>query len=225
MELLAPAGNWDAFLAAMKNGADAVYLGGKNYNARQSAENFDLEQINRAVEYAHLRDKKVYITVNTLLDNSELAGVLDYFHDLQQRHVDAIIVQDIGLITVSKKVLPELQLHASTQMTIHNSEGVAFFRDQGFKRIVLARELSASDIRSIHEEVDNIELEVFVHGAICYCYSGQCLFSSMVGGRSGNRGRCAQPCRLAYELNSQSGQINLTITGLENICLALRIYA
>lgn len=209
MELLAPAGNWDAFLAAMKNGADAVYLGGKSYSARQSAENFDQEQIARAVEYAHLRDKKVYLTVNTLLDNSEFAGALDYLYDLQKLHVDAVIVQDIGLVAASQKLLPELRLHASTQMTIHNSEGVAFGRDQGFKRIVLARELSAGDIRIIRDEVDNIELEVFVHGALCYCYSGQCLFSSMVGGRSGNRGHCAQPCRLAYELNRPSGKVSL----------------
>ena len=209
MELLAPAGNWDAFLAAMKNGADAVYLGGKSYSARQSAENFDQEQIARAVEYAHLRDKKVYLTVNTLLDNSEFAGALDYLYDLHKLHVDAVIVQDIGLVAASQKLLPELRLHASTQMTIHNSEGVAFGRDQGFKRIVLARELSAGDIRSIRNDVENIEIEVFVHGALCYCYSGQCLFSSMVGGRSGNRGRCAQPCRLAYELNRPSGKVSL----------------
>ncbi|HNX92076.1 MAG TPA: U32 family peptidase [Syntrophomonas sp.] len=207
MELLAPAGNWEAFLAAMKNGADAVYMGGKNYSARQSADNFDLEQVARAVEYAHVRSKKVYMTVNTLIDNDEFSEALDYLFNLSKLQVDAIIIQDIGLAAASRKVLPELRLHASTQMTIHNGDGAAFIRDLGFKRIVLARELSSHDISSITKEVDHIELEVFVHGAICYCYSGQCLFSSMVGGRSGNRGRCAQPCRMVYQLKSRSGRV------------------
>ncbi|NLV22086.1 MAG: U32 family peptidase [Syntrophomonadaceae bacterium] len=208
MELLAPAGNWEAFLAAMKNGADAVYMGGKNYSARQSAENFDLEQIGRAVEYAHVRAKKVYMTVNTLIDNDEFTGALDYLYNLSELQVDAVIVQDIGLAAACRKLLPELRLHASTQMTIHNSDGAALIRDLGFKRIVLARELSVDDIHSICHEVDRMEFEVFVHGAICYCYSGQCLFSSMVGGRSGNRGRCAQPCRMAYQLQSRSGKFD-----------------
>ncbi len=212
MELLAPAGNWEAFLAAMKNGADAVYLGGKSYSARQSAENFDLDQIAAAVNYAHLRDKKVYVTVNTLIDNGEFAGVLDYLYELQQRDVDAIIVQDIGLVTACRRVLPRLRLHASTQMTVHNPDGVAFLKEQGLKRMVLARELSKLDIKAIHEQEVNTELEVFVHGALCYSYSGQCLFSSMVGGRSGNRGRCAQPCRLAYDLKNRSGQPGLDPT-------------
>lgn len=206
MELLAPAGNWDAFLAAMKNGADAVYLGGKSYSARQSADNFDLEHLEEAVNYAHLRNRKVYVTVNTLIDNGEFSGALDYLYELQQRQVDAVIVQDIGLATASRQVLPGLRLHASTQMTVHNADGVAFCREQGIKRVVLARELSRTDIKLIHEQVEDAELEVFVHGALCYSYSGQCLFSSMVGGRSGNRGRCAQPCRLAYELVNHSGQ-------------------
>lgn len=206
MELLAPAGNWEAFLAAIKNGADAVYLGGKNYSARQSAENFDLENIGRAVEYAHVRGKKVYITVNTLIDNDEFGDALDYLYNLSALQVDAVIVQDIGLAAACREVLPELRLHASTQMTIHNSAGAALIRDLGFKRIVLARELSAQDIHSICHEIGQIEYEVFVHGAICFCYSGQCLFSSLVGGRSGNRGRCAQPCRKAYHLHNRSGK-------------------
>lgn len=209
MELLAPAGNWDAFIAAVKNGADAVYMGGKSYSARQSAENFDLQQIEDAVNYAHMRAKKVYVTVNTLIDNGEFAGVLDYLYELQQRHVDAIIVQDIGLVAACRRVLPQLRLHASTQMTVHNPDGAEFLKDQGLQRIVLARELSRNDIKAIHEHQKDVELEIFVHGALCFSYSGQCLFSSMVGGRSGNRGRCAQPCRLGYELNSRSGQIKL----------------
>ncbi len=215
MELLAPAGNWDSFKAAMKNGADAVYMGGQQYNARQSAQNFDDKQLQAAVVYAHLRDKKVYVTVNTLIDNGEFAEVLDYLYKLQQIGVDAIIIQDMGLLAAARQVLPDLRLHASTQMTMHNQEGVTLLRDLGVKRIVLARELSAAEISSIVREVPGVELEVFVHGALCYSYSGQCLFSSMIGGRSGNRGRCAQPCRLAYELYSQNDKhkINLPAQG------------
>ncbi len=200
MELLAPAGNWDSFIAAMKNGADAVYLGGQQYSARQSAQNFDDKQVQEAVVYAHLRDKKVYVTVNTLIDNVEFAEVLDYLYKLQNIGVDAIIIQDMGLLDAVRNVLPDLRLHASTQMTVHNQDGVLLLRDLGIKRIVLARELSLPEITDIASEAAGVELEVFVHGALCYSYSGQCLFSSMIGGRSGNRGRCAQPCRLAYDL-------------------------
>ena len=203
MELLAPAGNWDSFMAALKNGADAVYLGGKRYSARQSAENFDDEQMREAVDYAHLRRKKVYVTVNTLVDNKEFAEALDYLYLLQQIGVDAIIIQDMGLMDAARKVLPELRLHASTQMNVHNQDGAAFLRDQGIKRIVLARELSMTEIRAISSETAGVELEVFVHGAICFSFSGQCLFSSLVGGRSGNRGRCSQPCRMSYQLFSR----------------------
>ena len=204
MELLAPAGNWDSFIAAINNGADAVYLGGQQYSARQSAANFDDKQIREAVEYAHLRDRRVYVTVNTLIDNSEFAGVLDYLFELQNAGVDAVILQDMGLLNAARTVLPSLRIHASTQMTIHNQDGAAFLRNQGVKRIVLARELSLPEITAISQEVKGVELEIFVHGALCYCYSGQCLFSSMVGGRSGNRGRCAQPCRLPYELYTRN---------------------
>lgn len=206
MELLAPAGSWEAFLAAMNNGADAVYLGGRSYSARQSAENFDLQQLEDAVQHAHLRNKKVYVTVNTLIDNGEFPAVLDYLYELQRRQVDAVIVQDIGLVAGCRQVLPGLRLHASTQMTVHNAEGVIFCREQGIKRVVLSRELSRRDISLVHEQAADVELEAFVHGALCYAFSGQCLFSSMVGGRSGNRGRCAQPCRLPYELYNQAGQ-------------------
>lgn len=206
MELLAPAGNWDAFLAALKNGADAVYLGGQQYSARQSAANFDLAQLREAVVYAHLRDKKVYVTVNTLIDNSEFSEALDYLFRLQELQVDAVIIQDMGLLQAARMALPDLRLHASTQMTIHNQDGAKFLHQQGVKRIVLARELSGTEIKAINVEAPEVELEVFVHGALCFCYSGQCLFSSMVGGRSGNRGRCAQPCRLPYELYRQDGQ-------------------
>ncbi|PKM76067.1 MAG: peptidase U32 [Firmicutes bacterium HGW-Firmicutes-15] len=204
MELLAPAGNWDSFIAAMKNGADAVYLGGQQYSARQSAQNFEDKQVREAVTYSHLRDKKVYVTVNTLIDNGEFAEALDYLYKLQQIGVDAIIIQDMGLLDAARNVLPDLRLHASTQMTVHNQDGVSLLRDLGIKRIVLARELSMAEITAIARETSGVELEVFVHGALCYSYSGQCLFSSMIGGRSGNRGRCAQPCRLAYDLYTRN---------------------
>ncbi|MEA4927028.1 MAG: U32 family peptidase [Syntrophomonadaceae bacterium] len=215
MELLAPAGNWESFIAAVNNGADAIYLGGQRYSARQSAANFDHKQLREAIEYAHLRDRKVYVTVNTLIDNDEFAEVLDYLWELSNAGADAVILQDMGLLNAARTVLPGLRIHASTQMTIHNQDGAGWLEKQGVKRIVLARELSLAEITAIYHAVTEVELEVFVHGAHCYCYSGQCLFSSMVGGRSGNRGRCAQPCRLPYDLyNSADRQkINLPDQG------------
>jgi putative protease len=213
MELLAPAGGRDAFFAAIENGADAVYIGGTSFSARQSAENFDNEQIKAAVDYAHLRDRKIYVTVNTLIDNNEFSEVLDYIYTLHNKSVDAIIVQDLGLMNAVRKTMPSVRIHASTQMTIHNAEGVNFLREQGIKRIVLARELSRDDLSAIRRETGDVELEIFVHGALCYCYSGQCLFSSIVGGRSGNRGRCAQPCRLGYDLYSGKRAARLDLEG------------
>ncbi len=200
MELLAPAGNWDAFKAAINNGADAVYVGGKQFSARQSAANFDLQEMEKAVIYAHLRDRKVYVTVNTLIDNQEFAMVLDYLCQLAGIGVDAVILQDIGLLDAAHAVLPALSLHASTQMTIHSQSGAALLEKLGVERIVLARELTSEEIKIIHRSVPGIKIEVFVHGALCYGYSGQCLLSSIIGGRSGNRGRCAQACRLPYDL-------------------------
>lgn len=211
MELLAPAGSWDSFIAAINNGADAVYLGGPQYSARQSAANFDDRQMRSAVEYAHLRDRKIYVTVNTLIDNGEFAQVLDYLFNLQNIGADGVILQDMGLLQAVRTVLPALRIHASTQMTIHNQDGAALLHSQGVKRIVLARELSLPEITLIRQAVNDAELEVFVHGALCYCYSGQCLFSSMVGGRSGNRGRCAQPCRLPYELHTASNREKVSL--------------
>jgi putative protease len=199
-------------MAAMKNGADAVYLGGLQYSARQSAQNFENKQLQDAVVYAHLRDKKVYVTVNTLIDNGEFSEVLDYIYQLHQIGVDAIIIQDMGLLDAARDVLPDLRLHASTQMTVHNQDGVSLLGDLGVKRIVLARELSLPEITAIAKEAVGVELEVFVHGALCYSYSGQCLFSSMIGGRSGNRGRCAQPCRLAYDLYTRSDKKKVQLT-------------
>lgn len=208
MELLAPAGNWQAFLAAVNNGADAVYIGGKNFSARQSAENFTLEEIKQAAQYAHMRGRKLYTALNILLDNKEIPAALDYAYDLYRAGVDAVIVQDAGFMRVLLSNLPEIKVHASTQMTVHNQDAARLLQEQGVARIVLARELSLEEIETVCHEVSGMEFEVFVHGALCYCYSGQCLFSSMVGGRSGNRGRCAQPCRLPYQLyDSRTSQV------------------
>ncbi len=202
MELLAPAGNRDALYAAIENGADAVYLGGKNFSARHSAENFSDEDIARAVEYARSRNRKIYVAVNTLIDDGEFGPALDYAWNLSMMDIDALIVQDLGFMNALRQVLPDIRVHASTQMTIHNIEGVQYLKTQGIKRVVMAREMQMEDIQAVKQAVKNIEIEVFVHGALCFSYSGQCLFSSMVGGRSGNRGRCAQPCRLPYDLYS-----------------------
>jgi len=205
MELLAPAGNWEAFIAAVENGADAVYLGGQDFSARKSAANFSLPEIGRAVEYAHLRRRKVLVTVNTLIDKAEFQAALDFVAELYKLNIDAVIVQDLGLLGAIRHLIPDLKVHASTQMTIHNLAGAQLLRDQGIKRIVLAREMNLSEISELGRQLKDVELEVFIHGALCYSFSGQCLFSSIVGGRSGNRGRCAQPCRLSYRLISGEG--------------------
>ncbi|TCL61526.1 putative protease [Hydrogenispora ethanolica] len=198
MELLAPAGDWDALLAGLSAGADAVYLGGKTFSARQFAGNFDLPALEKAAELLHLHSKKLYVTVNTLIANAEMETALRFVHDLYHIGVDALIVQDLGLIHLVRSHIPQLELHASTQMTVHNREGAQFLQELGVRRVVLARELAEPEVAAIAET--GVEVEVFVHGALCICYSGQCLMSSMIGGRSGNRGRCAQPCRMEYRL-------------------------
>ncbi|MCK8827397.1 DUF3656 domain-containing protein [Natroniella acetigena] len=196
-ELLAPVGNQEGLLAAINNGCDAVYLGGKAFNARQRADNFDLKELGEAIEYAHLREVKVYLTVNTLYKDDELADVIKFIEQVYRLGVNVIIVQDLGLTWLVKQVLPELELHASTQLTVHNLEGVKYLESLGFSRVVLARELTLAEIKEIVQNTE-LEIETFVHGALCISYSGQCLLSSMIGGRSGNRGLCAQPCRLPY---------------------------
>lgn len=213
MELLAPAGNWQAFLAAVHNGADAVYIGGKNFSARQSAENFELNEIKQAAQYAHVRGTKLYTAVNILLDNQEIPPALDYVYDLYRAGVDAVIVQDAGFMKLLLSALPEIKVHISTQMTVHNQDAARVLQEQGAARIVLARELNLDEIRILCHEAPGMEFEVFVHGALCYSYSGQCLFSSMVGGRSGNRGRCAQPCRLPYQLYDTGSNHALDLPG------------
>mgnify|MGYP000930399195 FL=1 len=203
-ELLAPAGSMDALKAAVNAGADAVYLAGKQFGARYYADNFDNKQLQDAVNYAHLRCVKVYVTVNTLLNDHELQKMAEYLLFLYEIGIDAILVQDIGVAKLAKKLVPNLKLHASTQMTIHNLEGVKWASEFGFKRVVLAREMELSQIKEISKKIksEEIELEIFAHGALCYSYSGQCLLSSFIGGRSGNRGMCAQPCRRKYKVIS-----------------------
>ncbi|EOD00927.1 Protease [Caldisalinibacter kiritimatiensis] len=199
IEILAPVGSIEALYAATENGANAVYLGGKLFNARQYASNFDRNELKKAVEYAHIRDVKVYVVVNILLSDKELKDAIEYITYLYNIDVDAIIIQDLGLASIVKEILPDLDIHASTQMTINNFMGVKFLEELGFQRVVLARELSLKEIDYIKKNTD-IELEGFIHGALCVSYSGQCLMSSILGGRSGNRGRCAQPCRMPYTL-------------------------
>jgi len=205
VELMAPAGSPEALKAAVANGAGAVYLGGQQFNAREGAANFNREEILTAIDYAHERGVRVYVTVNILLADRELPAALDYLYFLGSARVDAIIVQDLGLAAVARQLLPELPLIGSTQMTITSAAGARYLQEMGFKRVVLGRELTLAAIEAISRRVD-IELEAFVHGALCFSYSGQCLLSSMVGGRSGNRGRCAQPCRLAYTLVDARGR-------------------
>lgn len=204
IELLAPVGSKEALVAAVESGANAIYLGGKMFGARHYAPNFTDEELADAVRFAHLRGVSVFVTVNTLLDDSELPVLVDYLRLLYDIRVDAVIVQDLGVAAVAQKVVPNMPLHASTQMTAHNLEGVKFLADMGFKRVVLARELPLKDIEYICRNA-TVEIETFIHGALCISYSGQCLMSSMIGGRSGNRGRCAQPCRLPYTLVDAEG--------------------
>lgn len=199
VELLAPAGNYEAFLGAINAGADAVYLGGERFGARAYADNFTVEEILRALHVAHFYGKKIYLAVNTLLKEREIAALSDYLTPFYEAGLDGVIVQDLGVLRYLREHFPGLSLHASTQMTVTGVRGAAFLKEAGVNRIVPARELSLREVLKIRQEA-GVEVECFIHGAMCYCYSGQCLFSSILGGRSGNRGRCAQPCRLPYEI-------------------------
>jgi putative protease len=203
-ELLAPAGSYDSLVAAVAAGADAVYFGGTRFGARRFAENFGEQEIVRAIDYAHMHGVNAYITVNTLVHDRELPDLTSHLLWLYENGADAILVQDTGVASLAREVVPDLPLHASTQMTICSAGGVEWAATQGFSRVVLARELPISEIRDIAARTggSGIGLEIFVHGALCYGYSGQCLLSSVMGGRSGNRGTCAQPCRKPYTLVS-----------------------
>ena len=204
IELLAPAGTWEALEAAVNAGANAVYLGGKAFGARAYASNFDREEMGKAVYFCHMHHVRLYVTVNTLVDDKELPELEDYLVFLHNVGVDGIIVQDMGIIRAAGKLVPDLPLHASTQMTVTGSAGVRFAAEHGIVRVVPARELSLSDLKKACDT--GTDIEAFIHGALCVCYSGQCLMSSLIGGRSGNRGRCAQPCRLPYTLVDKDGQ-------------------
>lgn len=205
MELLAPAGTMENFMAALESGADAIYLGGKVFNARAHAANFGIDELREAVRLAHILDVSVYVTVNILIGDTELKDLEQYIKDLDSIGVDAIIVQDLAVAEIAKRVAPNIHLHGSTQMTAATLDAVRFYESLGFTRVVLARELSLKEIQHICKHC-KAEIEVFVHGALCVCYSGQCLMSSFIGGRSGNRGACAQPCRLPYELLDAKGE-------------------
>ena len=208
-ELLAPAGNFECLVAAVNAGADAVYVGGKSFSARAYAGNFDLEEMSRAVAYCHLHSAKLYVTLNTLLYDNEIEDAVSFARSLYKIGVDALIVADLGLIRTLRVCLPDMELHASTQVSVHNLHGAEEIYSLGCSRVVLAREVSYADMRAVTEAC-SAEVEVFIHGALCVCHSGQCLFSSLVGGRSGNRGECAQPCRLPYN----GGKYPLSLTDL-----------
>lgn len=199
VELLAPAGSYEALVGALNAGADAVYLGGEKFSARAYADNFSEEEILRGIRMAHIFGSKVYLTLNILLKEKEIGELYDFLKPLYQGGLDGVIVQDLGAVQAIRTYFPELPVHASTQMTITGPEAVRLLQQKGITRIVPARELSLAEIRRIKDET-GVEVEAFIHGAMCYCYSGQCLFSSILGGRSGNRGRCAQPCRLPYSV-------------------------
>jgi len=205
VELLAPAGNAESLHAAVENGADAVYLGGKFFNARHQADNFDMPELTEGLRYAHARGVSIYLTLNTLVNDEEIPQALTYAEEAYYAGIDGVIVQDLGLAALLRKKLPDLPLHGSTQMTVYDLEGARMLEEMGFSRVVLARELTLEQAAWIARNT-GLEVEIFVHGALCVCYSGQCLMSSMIGGRSGNRGRCAQPCRLAYTLAGPGGK-------------------
>ena len=207
MEILSPAGNMNSLIAAVRSGADAIYFGVDKFNARRNAQNFTVEQIGDVVKYCHVRGVKAYLAINTLISDTEMPQALDVVRQACKYGIDAIIIADIGLVELIRKFAPALSLHASTQMTIHNVEGVKYLKEKGFSRVVLARENSLNDLKEIskYANENNIELEIFVTGAHCMSVSGQCYLSSVLGSRSGNRGLCAQPCRLPFQVSSGNG--------------------
>ena len=205
MEILAPAGSPELLYAAVEAGADAVYLGGKLFSARRFAGNFTNEEMEEAVHFCHARNVAVYVTLNTLIADQEMKDAVPYLRFLDSIAIDGLLVQDLGVARLAHEIVPNLPLHASTQMTVSNLAGVKFLESLNFRRVVLSRELSLEEIEYISSHC-HVEIEIFVHGALCVCYSGQCLMSSFIGGRSGNRGACAQPCRMPYNLTNASGE-------------------
>lgn len=227
LELLAPAGSLKTLKAVIHAGADAVYLGGSMFGARAYANNFNEEELLEAIRFGHIHGRKIILAVNTLLKEYELGQLYDYLRPYYEAGLDAVIVQDMGVMEFIKTHFPNLPIHTSTQMTITNVDGARLLKEQGVERVVTAREMSLEEIQRIHDEV-GVELESFIHGALCYCYSGQCLFSSIIGGRSGNRGRCAQPCRLSYEVlqgeKSLTGHHATPILSLKDMCTLPFLY-
>ena len=215
-ELLSPAGSMECFFAALENGANAVYFGLEDFSARAGAQNLTLDEAGKAIAYARQRSVKVYIALNTLIKTHELENVVDYLIALEELQPDAIILQDLGLLYLLQSLFPRFNLHASTQMAIHNLAGIRQLEKIGFQRVVLARELSIAEIDYICQNTF-LEIEVFIHGALCYSYSGLCFFSSMLGGRSGNRGRCAQPCRMQYKTSQNNEGYYFSMKDLQSL--------
>ena len=207
IELLSPVGEWNSLVSAVQNGANAVYFGADEFNARMNSKNLNREELKKAIEYAKLRNVKTNLTLNILIKNDEFSKAMELVEYAYTCGIDAIIVQDLGLAKAIIKSFPDLEVHSSTQMTVYNLEGARKIQEMGFKRCVLARELSVDEIKHICKNV-NIEIEVFIHGALCICYSGQCLMSSIIGGRSGNRGKCAGTCRLPYALLNNGKEVD-----------------
>ena len=211
-ELLAPAGSYDILVVAINSGADAVYIAGQRYGARAFADNFTSEELEKAVEYAHLNGASIHVTVNTLFNSKEILDVLKYIQFLYRIGVDAIIVQDVGLVYLVNKYIPDMEIHSSTQMTLRDYESILWANDNGIKRVILPREMPIGEIRKISDNLErdgiDVDLEVFGHGSLCYCISGDCYMSSFISGRSANRGACAQPCRSNYKLKYRNHSIN-----------------
>ena len=218
VEILAPAGSFESMKAAVAAGADAVYIGGSRFGARAFAENPGEDKLLEAIDYVHLHGRKLYLTVNTLMKEQEMKELFEYLLPYYRQGLDAVIVQDLGVLSFVREYFPDLPIHASTQMTITGVYGAGLLKELGAERVVTARELSLKEIRQIHQQVD-VEIESFVHGALCYCYSGQCLFSSLIGGRSGNRGRCAQTCRLSFDVKDKGKTLGKKE---ERYCLSLK---
>ena len=216
VELLAPAGGYETMVGAFNAGADAVYLGGSKFGARAYADNFDTQQVLDAISYAHLHDKKIYMTVNTLVKEKEIGQIYDFMLPFAEKKLDGVIVQDYGVMRLIRDEFPDIELHASTQQTVTGVYGARLLKELGCCRVVPARELSLKEMQAIREKA-GVEVEAFIHGAMCYCYSGVCLFSSMVGERSGNRGRCAQPCRLPYQIQGKKGDETYPLS-LKDMC-------
>lgn len=221
VEILAPAGSFESMVAAVNAGADAVYIGGNRFGARAYANNLDEEAMIRAIDYVHLHGCKLYMTVNTLVKEKELPDLYDYLKPYYEAGLDAVIVQDLGVFKFVREHFPDMDIHVSTQMTVTGKYSAAKLKEMGAVRVVPARELTLGEIRAIYDET-GLEIETFVHGALCYCYSGQCLFSSLIGGRSGNRGRCAQPCRLPFDVVRDGKYINKKnekyVLSLKDLC-------